>query len=730
MAAWILERDRRALLCYVPVTAAMLYTSYMSTAALASQLALCAVFFLLECRNGFGRAVKEYLPLAAVLAVAAAAYLPWLPNFYSMYSVLARISGNVRPPVLESLAVALREFSSYYNDVLGYPDSSLYILGLALAGAVAALLSRPRRAVWLLGWAGVTLLIVFGFNRQGLHVRPRHLIILLPILYLFCGYSLSLLAGRFKRPAAGAAAVLAVILLLNAFNFRAMPFFYRRQDDRLKDLSYTLATFKRDTNRQFFWGSDSKWFPDVNEFVQNWYLPDVFKRPDQEFSREYLRAWMVSTPGVRQDLEALENVAILGRRGFVDYALAGIVNISPMVLEFDAGGRFVHKETFATPLSFGLLHDLDNILLDKGKAILRDLTRPGQATWALALPEGGTVSSVRVDFTATFWADVSGIPGSAVNVSVAGPDGAFTPLARVSFRELAASSNFDGRQLALGRGVDIPDHLCRDGLRLRLELDPGPDLGTIAITSVTISAVGRAGANTGKSPARMRLEHALANTPGISFPDPAEAGSDPVRKEWSGNASIPTGRPLSVFTTLERDPFDPARIGGMAALSAFRKEHPGLKPVLTLEDGTIRYFLFDPALAAPAQPVPGRYVLDPPAHDGRARSVSAWGLMPGAAISLDGKVLPLASAGGGTGLCGSGWGWFGEAGVDPPLRQGRTSRAGCGGGGGTQAKDRRGLPDLRGRQALPPDLQAERARRFYLDYAPGLSARLWRLEAA
>ncbi|MBI4803968.1 MAG: glycosyltransferase family 39 protein [Desulfovibrio sp.] len=655
-AAWLLERTRGALFGYSLCTALMLYTSYMSTVVVATQMALWLVFFVQDARSGFGRALMAQTPFIAAAVLAGIAFLPWLPIYKNIYAVLSGIIGSSRPPLWETLSVTFREFSSYYCENLGYPEMTVPFLALALVGIWMALRTRACPAAILLAWMVITMVFVLGFNRQGLHVRTRHLIAVLPVFILFVAHPVGSLFGRSRRPRLGVTAALAVVIALNVFNFRALPFFYRREDDRLKDLCYTMATFKRDTDRQFFWGSDSKWFPDVNEIVQNWYLPGVFKRPDQDFSREYMRAWVVSAPSARQDLDAMGSVIVLGRRGYAEYSLAGIVNTSPLVLGFDQNGRFLHRETFASPLSFGLLHDLNNIVLDKGRAILRDLTGPGQATWAFTLQEGASVASVRVDFTAIFLADVSGVPDSSVTVSAAGPDGDFTSLAKFPFRELAASQNFDGKQLVLTSGVDVPRALCREGLRLRLEMDPGQDLGTISVTSVTISATGQACTSARKSQARTQLEHAMSNTlvaPALASANSYEASSPASANVLPGfvNAgrpvkdSIPMGKPLRVFTTLECDPFDPTRIGGSAALAAFREGHPGLNPVLTLEDGDVRYFLYDPALAVPALPVPGRYVLDASTSTSLTRSVSAWGLMPGAAVSLDGNVLPLASAG-------------------------------------------------------------------------------------
>ena len=50
-AAWLLERDRRALVWYALTVAGMLYTSYMSVSVVASQAAIWFVFFLPEARR-------------------------------------------------------------------------------------------------------------------------------------------------------------------------------------------------------------------------------------------------------------------------------------------------------------------------------------------------------------------------------------------------------------------------------------------------------------------------------------------------------------------------------------------------------------------------------------------------------------------------------------------------------------------------------------------------------
>lgn len=706
-AAWITDRDLRALPGYCLATAGMLWMSYMSTVAVAAQMAIWLAFVVPAARGGVARAIKDQWPLVAVATLAGASFLPWLSTYRNIVSALTGITGNQRPPTLETLTVTLREFSSYYCEVLGYPDVGLAVLALALCGIALALLfpglaldrapglganvpgakdqggnaakglttgrdwsavvSTRRGAAFLLLWAGVTLLFVLGFNRQGLHVRTRHLIAILPVLLLFAAHPLAITAGRFKRPLAGAALVLAAVVALNAFNFRALPFFYLREDDRLKELCWEMASFARDTGRQFFWGSDSKWFPDVNETVVNWYLPGAFKRPGQDFSKRYMRAWMVYPAGTPLPLASAVPV---GKRGYARYALAGVVNTSPVVAAPGPDGSFVHSEEFASPASYGLLDGLDNLHLDRGRAILIDPTKPGFAEWAFAAPTGQTLTDMRLEIEADFLTDISGVPDSALTVYALNPGGSAF-LGRFALKELAAAPGFAGNSLSLRRELAVPEAFAQGSPRIRIELDPGRDLGVVELKRFAFSARAAEGAPPARTPGRMRLEHALANTPvaqasaaaTLAAGGPGHGGAEegmaksalPGPGGVKGNgAAVPMGQALYAFTTLNCDPLDPGRIGGAAALEAFRKAYPGLGPVLSIEDGEAVYHLFDPALAAPSLAVPGRYPLagaraeasgqtataSPPS----SRSLAAWGLAADGGVRLDGASVPLATA--------------------------------------------------------------------------------------
>jgi 4-amino-4-deoxy-L-arabinose transferase-like glycosyltransferase len=622
-AAWLFERQRRALAWYALSTAVMLYTSYMSTAFLASQAVLWLGFMASGPRRGLAKRLAGQSPFLAAAALVVLAYLPWVPRLWEMYRVLAKITGNVNPPMWETLSIAFREFTSYYCEIMGYPEVVIPVLLLALAGAGLALRRRTKEAAVLMVWVLVTLIVVIGFNRHGLHVRSRHLIALLPGLLLFAAHPLALWAGRFRRPWAGATAVLAAVVMLNAFNLRVLPFFYRREDDRLKDLCYTLASFRRDTDRLFFWGSDSKWFPAVSDFVTGWYLPGVFKAPGQDFTRAYLRTWVLSAPAFHDELAGQDNVLIQGRRGYVDYSLAGVVNTAPVVLDFGADGTFAFHEAFASPSAYGLVYGLDNLTLDRGQAVLRDPGRPGSLTYAFTLAHGASLSRMRLGIEAEFLTDISGVPDSSLVVSAAGPQGDFSPVYRFVLAEAVAKSGFNGRRLDLSREIELPGSLCADGLRVRVELDPGQDHGAVSVKALTFTAQGRSAGRPAKSPARLRLEHALANSLMALAGEP-----------------VPLGKPLYAFTTRLSDPFEPGRVRGAADLAAFRQAHPGLKPVLTLADADAEYLFFDPALSRPGLPVPGSYRVA-----GQARSLTAWGLSGAAVIGLDGTPVPLATAG-------------------------------------------------------------------------------------
>lgn len=624
-AAWLVERRKTGLWLYCVSTVAMLYTSYMASVVVMAQALIWVVFTCADFRFGPRTALKRQVPFMAAMAMAGLCYLPWFPRQSRMYSVLSQITGNTNPPIWDTLHGTIREFSSYYCETLGYFEVAVPFMLLAGVGVILAFRKRRPGAILLLLWAAVTLLVVFGFNRQGLHVRTRHLIALLPVLFLFLGYTLSWGAGLLRGPWKPVAAALAAVCLLNVFNFRALPFYYRREDDRLKDLCYTLGTFSRDTDRLMFWGSDSKWFPSVSHLVQDWYLPGVFRGPGQDFSRQYMRAWMLSSPAARPVLAGMENVSPQGRRAYVDYSLIGLVNTSPVAVDFGEDGIFESRQDFRSPNAYSLVHGLENLEFDNGLVRTRSIERPGYIEYAFELPQGSVMTSMRAEVAATFLADVSGVPDSAVTVSAAGPDGVFVSLARYSMRDLAALPGFNGRQAELRGDVPIPPELCRDGLRVRLELDPGKEWGAIMLSCVVFSAKGSWQTPSQATPERRRLDHALDN----SLIAPADGGA------------IPLGQPLFAFTTQARDAKDSARIGGAQALAAFQRAYPGLKPVLSVDDGDARYFLYDPALGEPSLGAPGEYAVT----GGPARSVVARGRGDAGPVSIAGQRVGLASAG-------------------------------------------------------------------------------------
>lgn len=624
-AAWLVERRMKGLWLYCVVTVVMLYTSYMASVVIMAQVLIWVVFTFAEFRIGLRSALKRQVPFMAAMIMAGVCYLPWFPRQSRMYSVLSQITGNTNPPIWDTLLGTVREFSSYYCETLGYPEVAVPFMLLAGIGIILAFRKRRSGAIFLLLWVAVTLLVVFGFNRQGLHVRTRHLIALLPVLFLFLGFTLSWGVAFLRGPWKSVAAVLAAVTLLNVYNFRVLPFYYRREDDRLKDLCYTLGTFKRDTDRLMFWGSDSKWFPSVSHLVQDWYLPGVFHGPGQDFSRQYMRAWMLSSPAARPVLAGMENVLPQGRRAYVDYSLVGLVNTSPVTVDFGIDGAFELRQDFRSPNAYSLVHELENLEFDNGSVRTRSIERSGYIEYAFELPQGSVMSSMRAEVAATFLADVSGVPDSAVTVSAAGPTGDFSPLARFPMRELAAAPGFNGRQVELRGDVPVPSDFCRDGLRVRLELDPGKEWGAIMLSGVVFSAKGSSQVPPQATPERRRLDHALNN----SLIAPADGGA------------IPLGQPLFAFTTKAQDAQDPARIGGAQALAAFQKAYSGLKPVLSVVDGDARYFLYDPALGEPSLGAPGEYAVT----GGPVRSVVVWGRGDAGIVSVADQRAGLASAG-------------------------------------------------------------------------------------
>lgn len=590
-SAWLNERRVSTLPWYALFTALMFYTSYMATMVAVAQALALALSVASGRREPVMARIRSQVPLAIAGACAVLAFLPWLPTYWGNYKVLKGITGALRPPVTETLALTFREYVSFYCSYLGYPEAVWPMAALCAVGLGVGLAGKNRRGLLLpLAWTLVTIVMVLGFNRHGLHVRTRHLIAVLPVLFLLAGagtWALSSWAARLTGRA-GAAPVLALVMVLavNAFNFLALPSFYRREDDRLKALCHEMGVFARGRDRALFWGGDSKWFPAVARFVLDWYLPGEFKSATREHDRRYMRAWMLASPNLRDELRRAEGVVPHGSFGQVDLYDVGVVNTSPLAVWFGPKREpWTFREDFSSLSSLGRMHNGENVYLDKGRAGLVDLDRPGELTYALRLPRGGECVSLRLSFAALFLADPLVTPRSVLRVEAASGEGDFVPVASFSFAEMAARSNsgFDFRKLRFTRQIELSPELVRSGLcRVRFVLDPGPDRGMVFLEGVGFDLAGW-GPDHEPGPVRMELENVLANTPvRLWRPGEYDAGA------------------LYAFSVAPLKP-EISEVGDAEALSAFRKVHPGLPPVLRLGSQREGYEFYDLALSAPPE---------------------------------------------------------------------------------------------------------------------------------
>lgn len=582
-SVWLEKRRVVILPWYALGMALLFYTSYMATAVAATQAAVLITDMAFGKKGSLFDRIKAQAPLVAAGGVAALAFSPWLPTYFDMYRTLRGITGGTRPPVLDTLVLTFRDYVSFYCDQLGYPEAFWPMAGLCVVGLGVALSGRDRRRLLLpTGWVLVTLVVVFGFNRNGLHVRTRHLIAVLPVVYLLSAsgaWALASLAARLgNRPKVAPILVAILVLGLNAFNFCALPEFYRREDDRLKALCHEMGTYARGRERSLFWGSDSKWFPAVADFVLGWYLPGVFKDPKEARGREYLRAWMLCSSSQSGLLRGMDGIALHGRVNGVDLYDVGVVNVSPVVVSLGCGNAsFNFREDFATPASLGRTHHLENMFLDKGRAGLVDRRCPGKLTYSLLLPEDSSCFRFSVRFSASFLADISGTPASVLRIEAASGQQDFVQVASFAFADLATrpDSGFDSRVLRVSQSVDLSPGLFRTGLcRVRFVLDPGPDNGMILLEKINFAISGQ-GPQAPPNLARLKIKNVLANTA--------------VRPWRSG---VYDDGALYAFRT-GTEGIESDLVGDARALADFCRTHPGLPPVLRIGDRKEGYALYD-----------------------------------------------------------------------------------------------------------------------------------------
>lgn len=632
---WLEDRSRIWLIAHTASTTLLLYTSYLSASTIGVELVwLAAVCLKRKTLDGlsFAETVVQVWPLIASFSVCLLLYLPWLPNHMAMYALLKGAKGNPDMAVFERLFLALNEMMSYWSGVMGYPKAGTPALVLAGLGLIAAaLVHRPRSVLFSLCWLTVSVVIVVGFNREALHAKTRYLLNALPPFIMFTAVGIDALGALARRvlKRAGpfnsmipAAVVAAAFLLITFFSIEAMPFFFRRDDDRLKDLCFDMSFHRRDIHHSGLWGSDSKWNPGFLEFILGWYQPGAFSDPASDFDRRYRRVFMVTTPTTMAELAAMPQTAPLWPYGKMNLYAVGLLNSAPLVVWGNTSEGYRYSDFFTTLGVYSDAWHMENLHADKGRVMLGDRTKQGRLEYAFVVPEGVELGSFEFSFTAAMLDTIAGPPDSSIRVEFLAEGEAPVALGTFAMEQThAPGSRASSQPVIVEPLLDITGLVRgRRAFTVRVTLDPGTRLGSLEIRKVSFS-----GAVEGKSteePAVLSAKHAAANAGML---------------KWGPDASADGAKPFMFDLRSGDRPASPTW-NTSGELEGFMRQFPDAKPLASFpaSDGSGSIQVFDPYLAGPAAPGVGRVSSIPGMNAG------AWIAASGMFLEASGQasVLP------------------------------------------------------------------------------------------
>ncbi len=519
------------------------WTSYLTAATLAGAGAVLVLYWLWPLEGGVRR-VTALAGFGAALLAVAITFAPWLVASAALRGYLLAAGAPQTPPLLSTLATVFTEFSTAYAAFVGQPESPWLLAGPAALGLLLGLFGPRRRTVaWLAAWFSAAFAVVWLRANAVHHFQVRYLLPgLFPVLGL-AGYAAAWLAGWPARllPTSSrdlARLVLALLLGLTTAwpSLPVYPFFYRRDDSRLKTLAAFLRQQAGPATALALWGERGGWSPPYFEAFRNWYLADAFEPAEPEGDR-HSRQCLVLVPDAAEQAPPSDAAVLLGSLARTRVYRLGLASDAPVLPQPDAGGRFAFAEDFSLPQAFRRVWRTDNVRFGPKGAYLADRSRPGTVDFTFVPGDGGTVGleSLAVDGGA------AGYPGRP-------PSGAVRVLVGAGEDELTPYD--PARPLTEA-----------DRLSCRLILDPGPDMEPVVVRRMSAQL-------TVSGPpvdaARLRQDRLAANT---------------LVAPWFPGLAFPLRRPLAVI---------PA-----PGLAAFGQACPGATPVLDLGEGA---HAFDPSL--------------------------------------------------------------------------------------------------------------------------------------
>lgn len=402
--------------------AAAFYTSYLSAGFLA--FAVLATGLTLAWPEG-DEAPPRRRTLAGLVVACSLILVAFAPWWLATSGLRQYLLGAGAPHLASlgaSLEAAFAAFASHYAAFLGRPAYPWLLAGPALAGLLLGLVDPARRRGAVL--VGLLFVCVFGLAwgraTTAHHFQVRYVLPCLFAALLAAGLGVSVLLARLSARRAVHILALLLGLGLAAPNIPAAPFFYRRDDSRLKTLAAALDEAAAPRAALILWRESDPWTRPYFEAFTRWYLPGRFLPslphggPDGRSAREALV--LVPTSGdasARPLPETATPVAVLAGVGVHRLPL---INASPNLppVAFSAG--------FRPDTAFGEMAASRNLRATGEGLVLADRGRAGEATYVFTPLPGQTVvlASLAMDARITDYPDDDTPTGRAF--VLVGPD--------------------------------------------------------------------------------------------------------------------------------------------------------------------------------------------------------------------------------------------------------------------------------------------------------------------
>lgn len=409
---------------------------------------------------------------ALASGAAIAAFLPWLGASAGVRGYLLVAAVPDQPPLLTALTQIFSAFSSQYAAFTGRPELPWLLAGPALAGILIGLARRRTRfaAIACTLWFGALFFPVWLKANATHHFQARYVLpCLFPVLLAAGGLPAALCELLPRRlPGKNAVSLVLASLLGLALAYPSLPvypFFYRRDDSRLK----TLAAFLHDRAGPGmaldFVGHAPPWTHFYFDTFVRWYLPGVFASSLPQAGDRGFRQCLVVTPGEDKNAPPpIPGATFLGRLARVAVYRAPLINATPLLVRPDAAGKVFFTTATTLPQAFSQIHDSNNIRLRGDGLLPANRFASGSATYALRPLPGQRIALTRLLLDAK----VTGYPGIPV-----------------SGRVLVLVGSAPDRLAPYDPGALPP---AGETLYVRLILEPGPRRETVVVTRLALAA--------------------------------------------------------------------------------------------------------------------------------------------------------------------------------------------------------------------------------------------------